>query len=253
MCLITFAWNMHPKYKLILAANRDEFYNRPTAKAAFWENQPEILGGKDLKAGGTWMTVHKNGRFAAVTNYRDLQHIREDVSSRGEIPTDFVNSNLSPEKFLQQLHDHSEEYNGFNVIVSDQREMGHYSNYERKINILKPGIYGLSNSLLDTPWPKVELAKEKFSTAISNSFDHYELLDVMTDTSIAPDESLPDTGISKEMERSLSAMCIRMENYGTCCSTVITIDRDGVVNFTEKSYPVGDRSESTEHFRFKIE
>ncbi len=253
MCLIAFAWDMHPKYKLILAANRDEFYNRPTAKAGFWEDQPNILGGRDLKAGGTWMTITKDGKFAAVTNYRDLSNIREDATSRGEIPTDFVKGDFNPEKYIQTLHEHSEDYNGFNVLVSDLGQMGHYSNYERKVNILKPGIYGLSNALLDTPWPKVELAKQKFKSAIGNSFDHQELLNLMTDTTIAPDIELPDTGISKEMERSLSAMCIRMENYGTCCSTVITVDRDGVVNFTEKSYPVGERKENTEHYSFKVQ
>ena len=253
MCLIAFAWDMHPKYKLILAANRDEFYNRPTAKAGFWEDQPNILGGRDLKAGGTWMTITKDGKFAAVTNYRDLSNIREDATSRGEIPTDFVNGEVNPEKYIQTLHEHSEDYNGFNVLVSDLGQMGHYSNYERKVNILKPGIYGLSNALLDTPWPKVELARQKFKSAIGNSFDHQELLNLMTDTTIAPDIELPDTGISKEMERSLSAMCIRMENYGTCCSTVITVDRDGVVNFTEKSYPVGERKENTEHYSFKVQ
>ena len=252
MCLIALAWDMHPKYKLILAANRDEFYQRPTAKAAFWEDQPNLLGGRDLQAGGTWMTITKKGRFAAVTNYRDLANIREDAASRGEIPTDFVNGQLRPEKFIQTLHEHAEDYNGFNVLVSDLREMDHYSNYERKINILKPGIYGLSNALLDTPWPKVELAKMNFESAINNSFTHEELLEVMTNTTIAPDEQLPDTGVPKEMERQLSAMCIRMENYGTCCSTVITVDRDGVVNFTEKSFPVGERKEGTAHFRFKI-
>lgn len=253
MCLIAFAWDMHPKYKLILAANRDEFYNRPTAKAAFWEDPPHLLGGRDLKAGGTWMAITKDGRFAAVTNYRDLSNIKENAASRGEIPTDFVKSHQTPEQFIQSLHEHSEDYNGFNVLLSDLQQMGHYSNYERKANILKPGIYGLSNAFLDTPWPKIQLAKQKFRSAISNSFDHQELLEVMMDKRIAVDEELPDTGIPKEMERSLSAMCIRMENYGTCCTTVMTVDRDGVVNFTEKSYPVGDRVENMEHFSFQIQ
>ena len=252
MCLIAFAWDMHPKYKLILAANRDEFYHRPTAKAAFWGDHPDLLGGRDLQAGGTWMTISKNGRFAAVTNYRDLSNIREDAASRGEIPTNFVNGTQSPTEFIQALHEDSEKYNGFNVLVSDFKETAHYSNYERKLNVLKPGIYGLSNALLDTPWPKVELVKDNFEKAINNSFNHQELLEVMMNDRIAPDEQLPDTGVPKDMERQLSAMCIRMENYGTCCSTIITVDRDGVVNFTEKSYPVGDRKVGTEHFSFQI-
>lgn len=243
---------MHPKYKLILAANRDEFYNRPTASAKFWEDHPQILGGRDLKALGTWMSISKTGRFAAVTNYRDPSNIRTDVTSRGEIPTDFLNAQSSPEKFIQQLHSHSEDYNGFNVLVSDLTEMGHYSNYERKINILKPGVYGLSNAFLNTPWPKVQLAKQKFNAIIRNSFSHEELLEIMTDSTQAEDTELPATGVPKKMEKQLSAMCIRMENYGTCCSTVITIDRDGVVNFTEKTYAVSNRGENIAQFSFQI-
>jgi uncharacterized protein with NRDE domain len=244
---------MHPKYKLILAANRDEFYERPTAQAQFWKDDPDILGGRDLKAGGSWMTLSKKGKFAAVTNYRDLKNIREDATSRGEIPTNFLKNDQSPHKYLQSLHERAENYNGFNVLAGTTKQLMHYSNYERKLNVIKPGIHGLSNALLNTPWPKVEEAKKSFEQITRAEFDHEELLQMMGNTEVAEDPVLPDTGVSKELERALSAMCIRTENYGTCCSTVITIDRFGKVNFTEKSYPVGNRKESTTQFTIQVD
>ncbi len=252
MCLIAFAWDVHPKYKLIVSANRDEFYKRPTALAGFWEDIPNILGGRDLEANGTWMAVSANGKFAAVTNFRDLSNIREDAKSRGDIPTDFLNGSLPPYEFLQALHDHSEDYNGFNVIVSDQNEMVHYSNYERKINLIKRGIHGLSNALLDTPWPKVERVKQKFGNAINEDFTAEGLIEMMSDVELADEQVLPDTGIPKDMELSLSAMCIRMEGYGTCCSTVITMDRMGVFSLTERSYPFGDRKDQIVEYSVDI-
>lgn len=253
MCLIVFAWDTHPKYQLVLAANRDEFYERPTASAGYWEDHPQILGGRDLKAGGSWMTVSQQGMFAAVTNYRDLANIKENAVSRGALPTGFLMEEKSPVQYLNDLQQKADQYNGFNLLVADQKHMGHYSNYEGHVNMLKPGIYGLSNALLDTPWPKVASAKTKFEQLISNSFHAEELIAMMADTSVAEDDALPDTGVSKDMEKSLSAMCIRMEGYGTCCTTVITIDRAGVVDFTEKSYPVGNRKEETVNYQFEIE
>lgn len=252
MCLIVFAWDVHPKYKLILAANRDEFYDRPSSPAGFWQDHPDILGGRDLKAGGSWMTVSSKGHVAAVTNYRDISNIKPDANSRGELPTGFMLSDCSPSAYIQQLHEHSETYNGFNILAATMDQMVHYSNYERKLNIVDRGIYGLSNALLDTNWPKVERAKRKFQTLVDDHFTHEQLIEMMGDTKIAEEAILPETGIPKEMEKALSAMCIRTENYGTCCSTVITLDRNGEVNFTEKSFPVGGRQEQTVHFQLTV-
>ncbi|MFY0605702.1 MAG: NRDE family protein [Cyclobacteriaceae bacterium] len=252
MCLIAFAWDVHPKYKLIVSANRDEFYDRPTAQAGLWEDHPHILGGRDLEAKGTWMAVSANGKFAAVTNYRDLSNIRKDARSRGEIPTDYLNGQYSPMEFLQHLHNHSEDYNGFNIIVGNQQELLHYSNYERKINPIKPGVYGLSNALLDTPWPKVSLLKQKFRDSISEDFTDEDLIQLMQDDQVAEDQILPDTGVSPELEKALSAICIRMEGYGTCCSTVITLDRMGKYALTEKTYPFGGRPDQIVRFSVDI-
>ncbi len=245
MCLIVFAWDVHPKYKLILAANRDEFYHRPTAPLGYWEEYPEILGGRDLEAGGSWMAVDTKGKFAAVTNYRDLKNIKKDATSRGEIPTNFLTQEISPKAYLEGIDIKASDYNGFNALIGDQQELFHYSNYENKINTIQPGIYGLSNALLDTPWPKVERAKAKFSNIIHNDWMTPELIKMMEDDTLARDEQLPDTGVSYDLEKGLSPMCIRMENYGTRCTTVITMDREGEINFTERSFPVGERKDET--------
>lgn len=253
MCLIAFAWDHHPKYKLILVANRDEFYERPTAAASFWDDQPNIFGGRDLKADGTWMGFSKTGKFAALTNYRDLKNIRQDARSRGDIITDYLKQNDAPGDFLQKLHEYAGDYNGFNFMACDFESLVHYSNYERKYNEVAPGIHGLSNALLDTSWPKVDLLKSNFVKVISEDFEHDQLLSLLDDSNPFSDEKLPDTGVTPEWEKALSPICIRTEKYGTCCSTVITVDRFGRVNFTEKTHAVGGRKENTVNFEFEID
>ncbi|WP_436514613.1 NRDE family protein [Ekhidna sp. To15] len=251
MCLITLAYKAHPKYKFILAANRDEFYARPTAVVDWWEDHNEILGGRDLQALGTWMAFHKNGRFAAVTNYRDIKNIKPEAQSRGDLPVNFLLSDQSPESYAEEVNQAGRNYNGFNLLVLEQG-LVHVSNYEKKVNTLGPGIYGLSNALLDTPWPKVTRAKRRFSEVIQTNFTLEDLIAMMQDDTTAQDNQLPETGLDYEREKALSAMCIRTPDYGTCCSTAITIDHDGHVDFMEKSYPVGNRSEGTVSFNFKI-
>lgn len=250
MCLIVFAYNAHPDYRLILAANRDEFYARPTAPASWWEDQQEILGGRDLEAGGTWMGMHKNGRFAAVTNYRDLKNIRQDARSRGELPTDFLLSSKTAKEYIRSVDDRERKYNGFNLIVLDQ-ELGYVSNYEEGSRLLNEGVYGLSNALLDTPWTKVEKAKQAFRHIIEQEFSVEDLLEMMQDGELAADEELPETGLDLYLEKALSAMCIRTPDYGTCCTTAITIDYQGRVNFSERSYAVGDRKDQVASFSFR--
>lgn len=253
MCLIIFAWNVHPEYPLVLTANRDEFYARPTAPATFWENEPNILAGKDLQAGGTWMGVTKSGRFAAVTNYRDPANIRESAKSRGNIPTSFLASRQHPEDYLKELKEEATEYNGFNALLLQGEDLYHFSNYEGKINRLKPGIYGLSNALLDTPWPKVVATKAAFQSQLSKNFELDDLIRLMQNEETYSEELLPKTGIPLEWEKAVSASCIRTEKYGTCCTTAITLSKSGVINFMEKSYPVGNRKEQTTHLHFQIE
>jgi len=252
MCLITFAYRAHPDYAFILVANRDEFYARPTASAHWWKEHPYILGGRDLQAGGTWMAISKDGKFAAVTNYRDIKNIRSDVNSRGDLPINFLLGEEPADRYARQVSASGKSYNGFNLLVMDEK-LVHVSNYEEGINELSSGIYGLSNALLDTPWPKLTRAKRAFSERIQTDFSLEDLIVLMQDETTAPDDQLPETGLDYEREKALSAMCIRTEGYGTRCTTAITIDHDGNVSFLEKVYPVGGQQEENASFRFKIE
>ncbi|SNS49448.1 Uncharacterized conserved protein, contains NRDE domain [Ekhidna lutea] len=252
MCLITYAYKAHPKYKFILAANRDEFYARPTAVAHWWEDHPEILGGRDLEAKGTWMAIHKNGRFAAVTNFRDIQNIKSDAQSRGDLPVNFLLSKERPTTYSRDVFSSGDKYNGFNLITLDQ-ELAHVSNYDKQVNMIDPGVYGLSNALLDTPWPKVEKSKREFNTLIKQPFKLEQLIEMMQDTETAPDDQLPETGLDYDREKAVSAMCIKTPDYGTCCSTALTIDYEGNVSFMEKSYAVGNRKEDAVSFNFKVD
>jgi len=251
MCLITFAFNAHPDYKLILAANRDEFYARPTSPASWWDDHPQILGGRDLLGMGLWMGINKNGRFAAVTNYRDIKNIRQDAKTRGELTTEFLLGNDSPETYTSKVQKAGSNYNGFNLIVMDA-EMAYAGNYSEDSYELGFGVYGLSNALLDTPWPKVVRAKSRFDVLIQDDFKLEDLIALMDDTETAADEELPDTGLDYEKEKALSAMCIRTPDYGTCCSTALTIDYKGNVEFLEKTHNVGGKKEQIVHFSFEI-
>ena len=251
MCLIAFAIDVHPDYPLILIANRDEFYNRPTEAAHLWKDQETVFGGRDIQAGGTWMAVSEERRFAAVTNYRDLKNIREDVRSRGELPVDFLNGADPSWDYMKKINEKASEYNGFNLLTYSSGTMFHYSNYEGKINALSPGIYGLSNALLDTSWPKVTQLKKGFEKEIGSAFTHESLLTLLMDSSLAEDANLPDTGVGYDLEKMLSAICIKSEKYGTCCSTILTIHKNGEVKFTERSYPVGDRDAGDVSFTFQ--
>ncbi len=252
MCLITFAYKSHAKYKFILAANRDEFYARPTAVAHWWEDHKEILGGRDLQAKGTWMAIHRNGRFAAVTNYRDIQNINANAQSRGDLPVNFLLSNERPSVYSRSVKKEGEKYNGFNLITLDE-ELAYVSNYDPEVQLLDPGVYGLSNALLDTPWPKVEKAKRAFNTLIQQPFTLGQLIEIMQDTETAPDEHLPATGLDYQREKAVSAMCIRTPDYGTCCTSALTIDYEGNVSFMEKTHAVGDRKGGVTNFDFKID
>ncbi|MEO9483097.1 MAG: NRDE family protein [Ekhidna sp.] len=252
MCLITFAYNVHPKYKFILAANRDEFYARPTSPVGWWKDHTDIIGGRDLQAMGTWMAMNSNGRFAAVTNFRDIKNIKADAQSRGDLPVNFLLEGAKPNQYASEVHELGKKYNGFNLIVLDE-ELVHVSNYDDSVQALDSGIYGLSNALLDTPWPKVTRAKNAFSDLIQTAFTPENLIGMMQDETTAPDDQLPQTGLDYEREKALSAMCIRTPAYGTCCSTAITIDYDGNVAFMEKSYAVGARKEGTVSINFTID
>lgn len=240
MCLILFSWNHHPKYKLIVAANRDEFYARPTAQAHFWKENPKILAGRDLQAGGTWLGIAKSGLFTAVTNYRDLSTIKENAVSRGSLTKDYLESRFDPEEYLKGISSRKDQYNGFNLIVSDLKAICYYSNKEDRIRNLDRGIYGLSNHLLDTPWPKVENGKLFFKKIIQREeFTNEDLFVLLRNVDQAKEELLPSTGISVDWEKSLSSIFIKTPDYGTYCSTVLLVDYEGNCQFIERAYDKG--------------
>ncbi|MEQ9231481.1 MAG: NRDE family protein, partial [Cyclobacteriaceae bacterium] len=208
--------------------------------------------GRDVRANGTWMAVNKAGRFSAVTNFRDLKNINPNAKSRGELPVNFLLENVSSHEYLGGIHKEAKAYNGFNLLTYENGKVFHYSNYEGKINELESGIYGLSNALLDTPWPKVKRLKQQFQRVIGGDFSHEDLLSLLVDPALASDEELPDTGVGHDMEKMLSAICIKSENYGTCCSTVLTISNEGELKFTERSYAVGNREVGEVSYQLQI-
>lgn len=221
MCLILFAWRTHPEHSLVLAANRDEVRNRPSRPAAFWPDAPDVLAGRDLFAGGSWLGLNRNGRIAALTNYRDPALTLENKVSRGRLVADFLTTTTPPEAYLETLQKTADDYNGYNLIFGDGESLWVYSNVSRAGQSLAPGVYGMSNHLLDTPWPKVARAKSALNDALASLPNRAPLFELLSDDAIAPDHLLPRTGVSVEWERLLSAALIRGEAYGTCSSTVV--------------------------------
>ena len=254
MCLILFAYRQHPHYPLILLSNRDEFYNRPTAPASFWETAPEVLAGQDLQNEGTWLGITRQGRFAAVTNYRDPKSEKKTASSRGWLTRDFLNTSVTPQAYLEAVAQDGQAYSGFNLLVGDRETLWYYSNQGSGVQSLKPGIYGLSNHLLDTPWPKVEYGKTEFSKNLApQELPPTEtFLQILATSTPFPDEHLPDTGIGLAMERILSPLFIRTPTYGTRASTVLWIDQRDHVTFVEKSRVPDSKEWQTAHFQFEI-
>lgn len=233
MCLIVVGWRAHPDFPLVVAANRDEFLARPAAPAHWWTDLPEVLAGRDLEAGGTWMGLTRGGRFAALTNYRDPARHRPGAPSRGALVRDCLAAHHDAEATLRDIAGISAGYAAFNLLVSDGRGLGIHESTTGEVRRLEPGIYGLSNHLLDTPWPKVGRARDAFAAALGTLPDDAALLALLRDDTQAPDELLPSTGVSRDWERWLSSAFIRAPGYGTRCSTVILVDRDGAASFRE--------------------
>jgi uncharacterized protein with NRDE domain len=253
MCLIVFAYKSHPKYKLIFAANRDEFYDRPTEQANYWKDHPGLLAGKDIQAGGTWMGITKTGRFAAITNFRDPKNIKENAPSRGLVVSDYLLSNYSALDYYNSLKESLQEYNGFNLILGDIDDLYYFSTETDGLKKLEPEIYGLSNAVLDAPWPKVNKTKEHLSRFLKNDEIHaWELLSLLSDTCKAKDEDLPDTGVGVEWEKILSSIFINSQLYGTRCSTAVLVNTENNVRFAEKTFFGNQGSFSNTDYTFQI-
>lgn len=238
MCLVIFAHKISSRYPLIVAANRDEFHARPTSPSHFWSQAPNLLAGKDLQAGGTWMGITRNHRFAAITNIRDPSSTDPAPRSRGELPINYLNGHQSPEEYLQALARTAQSYAGFNLIVGDAHSLWYFTNNrtQQKPKALAAGIYGLSNAQLDTPWPKVELGKRALLASLNNDLDHRALTTVVNDTQCASIDELRDQGLTANMDPLLSAQFIRNELYGTRATTTLWIDAAQQAYWQEQSY-----------------
>jgi uncharacterized protein with NRDE domain len=252
MCLILVVWRRHPQYPCLIAANRDEFHSRAAEPAQWWHDRPQILAGRDLVAGGTWLGITRTGRFAALTNYRSPQDRRTDVPSRGNLVTDALESQGTALDDLGGLQRVGPGYNGFNLIFSDGQRLAVHESVPRAGRVLAPGIYGLSNHVLDTPWPKVERAKARLQALLDRTIDPFSVLELLRDDRPARDEDLPGTGMSLEWERLLSSAFIRGSDYGTRCSTVIRIDQGGKVYFDEWTWNASGSESGRASFQFEI-
>jgi uncharacterized protein with NRDE domain len=251
MCLVLFAYKVHPKYKLMVAANRDEFYQRPTAPAHFWEDDPEILAGRDLEKMGTWMGVTKMGRFAALTNYRDPNEVTDGKRSRGELVANALQYKGNIKDYMKSLVSNNDWYPGYNLLAGDEDELYYYSNVGRELLKVTPGIYGVSNHLLNTEWPKVHTGKTGLAQIVrTNHADVVEpLLTLLQKSEHAPDEKLPQTGVSLEWERMLSPMFIKSENYGTRSSTVLLMT-EKEIEYIERVF--SNHEVKTQGFKFEL-
>lgn len=240
MCVIFFAYRQHSEYSLVLLANRDEFYERPTAPADFWQDTPDIFAGRDLVHGGTWLGITKSGRFAAVTNFRD-PFAPKGKFSRGDLVSDFLKTDESVEDYLKKIRTNAAAFSGFNLLVgefnSQIQTLGYYSNSEDKVKILAPGIYGLSNHLLDTPWRKVKKGKAELTHFLQNGeLGKDRFFELLGDKTLADDADLPDTGIGFEREKLLSAIFIETPIYGTRSSSVVLVNKDNEISLDERNF-----------------
>jgi uncharacterized protein with NRDE domain len=239
MCLLFFAIDAHPRYRLVIAANRDESYDRPTAPADYWPDAPDILAGRDRKQGGTWLGVTREGRWAAVTSFRELP-TTEVETSRGHLVSDYLTGNSSPRAYVQSVVGRGERYAGFNFVAGDAAGAVYGSNRVPALSKLEPGIYGLSNASLDTPWPKLARGKARLSELLNSRqvIAAEALFDILADRQLAPEAELPNTGVPLEWERVLSSAFITSpgHGYGTRSSTVVLVDQAYRVELFERSF-----------------
>ena len=238
MCLVLIAFRSHPRYPLVLAANRDEFHARPAQAMHWWNDGVNMLAGRDLQAGGSWLGLDASGRMALVTNYRDPSLPRSEGTSRGSLIGEFLGGRQDAAGFVRATASRATQFSGFNLLAMDHEGLGYVTSHpEPEARMLPPGIYGLSNRRLDTPWPKLLRTRERFERELAEDHPQSEaLLRMLSDRTIAADGALPDTGIGLEWERLLSAPFIVSDGYGTRCSTVVLSGSDGKVTVEERSH-----------------
>ncbi len=254
MCLILFAWQTHPRYPLVVAANRDEFHDRPTTAAGFWEETPSILAGRDLRAGGTWLGVNRTGRFAAISNYREpLFKTSQLEYSRGHLVRDFLLGNSAPKPHAERLQAQGARYHGFNLLLGDREEFFYVSNRNEKPISVAPGSHGLSNHLLDTDWPKVHDGRTRLDAVLKDEhIDPEALLELLADKSTTSRTRLSTEELQSEPERTTKLIFIDSPVYGTRSSTVLLLDRDGEMTFVERQFDASGKPAGTRSHKLNI-
>lgn len=254
MCILFIAVSQHPDFPLIIAANRDEFHNRPTAQSHFWHEQPHMLAGKDLQALGTWMGVTKSGRISALTNVRDPQKIMPDAITRGELVTRFLLENESQSDYLNRLRQSKDNYNGYNLLFGDWHDLWVYNNHTDQVDKLLPGFYGLSNADLNSPWPKINqgVAELKTHCKESQRINTDRLFDILLNQTQSTDDLLPETGVPIEWERKLSSVFIKSPDYGTRSATLLLINRENQLKWIEHTFNPDGENIDQQEFSFHL-
>lgn len=243
MCLLVLAWNAHPRYRLVLAANRDEYHERPADPLAKWPPPNELLAGRDQKAGGTWLALDRARRFGVVTNFRELQRPRRSAPSRGRLIPDYLSVPQTPESYLTRLETDAPGYSGFNLLVGDSEQLWYASNrMDQFAQALPAGVHGLSNEFLDSPWPKLQRVRRAFEAWLADEptaggtddlVEH--LFTMLADRTPAPEGS-PGTGLPADWERTLSSPFVTHPTYGTRCSTILLIEPSGALVMAERRF-----------------
>ena len=249
MCLVVFGWRQHAEFPLVVAGNRDEFHARPTRKAHWWPDHPDILGGRDLQAAGSWLAVHRNGRFATVTNFRDAEPPLPKKRSRGHLVTDFLLGSDEPLAYLNAIDDSA--YAGFNLLLGDSETLAWHSNHGDDARILAPGIYGLSNALLDSPWDKVVRSKTRLKRLLEEGkVNETQLLRLLDDRDKAPTSEINSDRLSFEKAHAISAPFIVLPDYGTRSSSAVLCGADGTWRFHERRFAADGRTSGDSSFTF---
>jgi uncharacterized protein with NRDE domain len=235
MCLVAISWKNHDEFPLVISANRDEFFDRPTAELHSWKSG--LIAGKDLRGGGTWMGFHPNGKWSLLTNYRDFSKPKKGEVSRGKLVETYLEGNLEPETYLREVFKEKDRYEGFNLLVGDSEKLFYLSNYAEDIQEIQPGIHGLSNGLINDPWPKVDLAKSQLARVLSTEISAENLLQILKSDETYSIETLPNTGVPEQMEVGLSSQLIRIQpNYGTVSATAVLKNWRGETKITERTF-----------------
>jgi uncharacterized protein with NRDE domain len=251
VCLVVLAWQVHPEYRLILAANRDEYHARPSREAHWWPDRKHMLAGRDLQAGGTWLAASRSGRFATVTNYRELQRPAGKMRSRGELVCNFVAGAKSPGAFASSVD--GPAYAGFNLLLADNDQLVYSSNRGESPMALQAGVYGLSNAALDTPWPKLVRSRDRLRKLIDDdAVNETSLLRLLADRQPAPVERIDHPELAFQLAQAVSAPFIQTLQYGTRCSTSLLWSNSGDIEFCERNFDASGNVTRTVRHRFKV-